>query len=321
MLKPFGSWILLALVGAIGVHAQQRRQPPPPTQPRDMPSSTLQVQLPPPVAETPAPFGIPSPDGHLVQPLNFVSPELSFERNTVKGAPFTADSTIDHIQTLRDGNRLVRRSTARIFRDSEGRTRREHMLEGRVAGSAEGEWAYTITIYDPIALVSYFLDPETRTVRRATLPQGFFTARSPGQNRDGNSAFGILVSSSVARRLPPSGRAGESTAPPVHLTRERLESDFFEGILVEKTRAVFTVAAGEFDNEQPLLITQEQWYSPELQVVVFLSHNDPRFGETIFRLTNIVRGEPESSLFAPPSDYGIVERGVPVPPRRLPHQR
>jgi hypothetical protein len=35
---------------------------------------------------------------------------------------------------------------------------------------------------------------------------------------------------------------------------------------------------------------------------------DPRFGETRFRLTNIVRGEPPAHLFEVPSDFRIEDR-------------
>ena len=36
-------------------------------------------------------------------------------------------------------------------------------------------------------------------------------------------------------------------------------------------------------------------------------HNDPRIGETTYRLTNIVRAEPPRSLFEVPPDYQVNE--------------
>jgi hypothetical protein len=38
-------------------------------------------------------------------------------------------------------------------------------------------------------------------------------------------------------------------------------------------------------------------------VVVSSRRADPRFGETIYRLTNITRTEPDASLFQVPADY------------------
>ena len=43
----------------------------------------------------------------------------------VKNAPFTATATTVVVQTLADGNKLTKIATARISRDSEGRTRSE----------------------------------------------------------------------------------------------------------------------------------------------------------------------------------------------------
>ena len=44
-------------------------------------------------------------------------------------------------------------------------------------------------------------------------------------------------------------------------------------------------------------------------MVVLLKHNDPRFGETVFRLTNVTRTEPSPELFAEPQGYRPDDRG------------
>lgn len=49
----------------------------------------------------------------------------------VKGAPYSAEATTEIIQTFLDGNRIVRRTTASLYRDSRGRTRREVRLDSR----------------------------------------------------------------------------------------------------------------------------------------------------------------------------------------------
>ena len=76
-----------------------------------------------------------------------------------------------------------------------------------------------------------------------------------------------------------------------------------EGVDVEGTRSTFTIAAGEIGNDQPITIVSERWYSPELKVLVMSRQTDPRFGETTYRLTNIVRGEPDPALFEVPADF------------------
>ncbi|HUR98651.1 MAG TPA: hypothetical protein VMZ26_11355, partial [Pyrinomonadaceae bacterium] len=56
----------------------------------------------------------------------------------------------------------------------------------------------------------------------------------------------------------------------------------------------------------PIEITYEKWYSKDLQMVVMSKHNDPRYGEQTYRLTNIVRNEPDPSLFTLPNGYKLV---------------
>jgi hypothetical protein len=38
--------------------------------------------------------------------------------------------------------------------------------------------------------------------------------------------------------------------------------------------------------------------------------SDPRFGETVYRLTNIQRTEPPASLFELPSDYTVNDMSI-----------
>jgi len=79
-----------------------------------------------------------------------------------------------------------------------------------------------------------------------------------------------------------------------------------EGIEAEGTRTITTIPADAIGNERPIEITYEKWYSKELQLVVMSKHNDPRFGEQTYRLTNIVRSEPDSSLFTVPNGYKLI---------------
>ena len=55
----------------------------------------------------------------------------------------------------------------------------------------------------------------------------------------------------------------------------------------------------------------ERWYSPELKVVVESKRTDPRNGEVLYRLVNVVRVEPAADLFQVPPDYTVVERARP----------
>jgi hypothetical protein len=85
---------------------------------------------------------------------------------------------------------------------------------------------------------------------------------------------------------------------------------------VHGTRTTTTIPAGEIGNQAPIHIVSERWYSPELRVVVASRRSDPRFGETNYRLENLVRSEPPAELFQVPGDFTIETGkpfGVPVP--------
>jgi membrane-associated protease RseP (regulator of RpoE activity) len=78
---------------------------------------------------------------------------------TVKGAPYSATETIENTQTLADGTRIDHTTQTMIYRDTEGRMRRET--------------PDSIDILDPVANTSYLLDPKTQTARQ--MPLGLAT--------------------------------------------------------------------------------------------------------------------------------------------------
>jgi hypothetical protein len=89
-------------------------------------------------------------------------PRLAVESTVTKGAPYSAEAVTEFQQVLSDGNRISRRTVVRIYRDSEGRTRREQTNR-----SADGKESVSISIVDPVAQASFTLDPESRTAYRS----------------------------------------------------------------------------------------------------------------------------------------------------------
>src|SRR6266511_3206115 len=61
--------------------------------------------------------------------LSILSPEMRFDGKVVKGAPYSATAITESVQTLSNGARITHKTTASIYRDSEGRTRREMTLD------------------------------------------------------------------------------------------------------------------------------------------------------------------------------------------------
>lgn len=101
----------------------------------------------------------------------------------------------------------------------------------------------------------------------------------------------------------------ESTAHLGKGVTTQLGEKHFDGVRAEGKSTVWTIPAGKIGNRNPINVTSESWYSPELQVTVHSRYHDPRTGETVYRLANIRRNEPSADLFKVPEDYKVKSRG------------
>jgi len=385
--------------------------------------------------------------------VKFLEARFAFDK-LVKAAPYSATAVTETTQTLSDGNQIIRKSEVRLYRDSEGRTRREQTLEGVKNWPAAGDPPRMIFINDPIGGYNYVLDPSRRTVRKTggaikpvpaiTNEKGsalekldmtlkkMATKQEPGVDerprkigreddskkpeprrliKSSNTLTGISCDNSIrevvenldevlkgilrpdydaaakaagargsvrvrfvigetgaveslnieegsspfkeptlaaikqlrfrplmrdgkptrnqgtitfrftlpsaeeatprgativqpAKRAPAAIAAEKSTLPK---KTESLGKQVIEGVEAVGARSTLTIPAGEIGNRLPIEIVDERWYSPELQVLVMSKHHDPRSGETIYRLTNINRAEPDRSLFEVPLDFTLTE--------------
>ena len=104
--------------------------------------------------------------------------------------------------------------------------------------------------------------------------------------------------------LPPPGIALQKNFDVdehAQVATEDLGSQTMEGVLVNGVRTTRTIAAGQIGNDRPISIVTEVWTSPELKTIVYSKRSDPRMGEQTFQLKNVVRGEPDASLFTVPA--------------------
>lgn len=257
----------------------------------------------------------PPPHGDFL----FISSEMSNDGKLVKGAPYSAQAVTESTHILGDGNRIVHKSTSAIYRDREGRTRREHSLKAIGALAADGEQSQTIFISDPVSGNSYALDTRAQTANKMP-PLRFKFKMNPRP----------VVAPTGVPDGPPPPSPGERIEfqREIHLEKggphggvvmewhgtrdgkakkESLGKQSIEGVEAEGSRSTVIIPAGEIGNERPIEIVSERWYSAELQAVVMTRHSDPRFGETTYRLTNISRTEPARSLFEIPAGYTVKE--------------
>ena len=84
---------------------------------------------------------------------------------------------------------------------------------------------------------------------------------------------------------------------------EELGTRDFEGVAAEGTRKITTIPAGAIGNDRPIEVVYERWFSKDLGLVVYSKNTDPRFGEQTYKMTNIMRSEPNPSLFSVPTHY------------------
>lgn len=223
----------------------------------------------------------------------------------VKGAPYSAVEVTESTQVLGDGTRIHREERTSVYRDSEGRLRRETPDQ--------------ITIWDPVANASYSLDPKAQTVRKLPLGMG---GRGGFVRFGGAQTFEYRTnppdSQEAARVLKTQIGAIELAAGPKVFVKEieerrtgksePLGRRTIEGVNAEGTRMTSTIEAGAIGNDRPIQSVSESWYSAELQTLIKSVHTDPRTGEETFQLTNISRVEQPGYLFQIPAGYQAAER-------------
>jgi hypothetical protein len=256
------------------------------------------------------------------QMVGEVRSRMAVEARVTPGKPYSADAITESIQVLADGNRIIRKSTARMYRDGEGRTRREQINDSGVVES--------ISIVDPVARTSFVLQPESRTAYHGGVAvmsmkmleeqAQFKRSAETVAMADRAKAEGALVEleKKVEQQValprspaPTHGRRGRlAPAAAGETVREELGTQTVEGVAATGTRTTTTIAAGAIGNLQPIKVVSEQWFSTDLLVLLLTKHSDPRSGETTYRLVNIVRAEPDRSLFTVPADYTVKGSGI-----------
>jgi hypothetical protein len=244
----------------------------------------------------------------------------------VKGAPYSATITNESVQTLADGNRIVQTSSGSTARDSQGRTRQDFALPA-IGNLSAAEAPRLVFIQDPVAQTSYTLNFAEKTAQKLPMPPPL----PPPSGAGGGVPEGVTFSAQTAGPAP-----GLDAAGPVHVTSgaavgpgdgpisamtfhkliaegqgqattEDLGTQTMEGVIVTGVRTTRTIPAGAIGNDKPIVIVTEVWTSPDLKTIVSSKRSDPRMGEQTFKLTNLVRAEPDASLFTVPPDFKLAD--------------
>ena len=212
--------------------------------------------------------------------LNFPTPGMQFQ----------AEATMHSTQHLGDGTVIVKELHIVLARDDQGRFCFEsHSIQP--ANHIESH-----IVLDPVSKRELSWGTQSKTVM----------------------SFPIRANSHITVSALPRERDAPSTLPAdaKRVTNEDLGSKTIAGIPVVGTRTVTTIAAGNIGNSQEIVIRHEQWTSPDLQLIVAESDDNP-FGETrSYEITSFERSAPPETLFQAPENIPLQARTL--PPAGLP---
>jgi hypothetical protein len=175
-------------------------------------------------------------------------PGMRFEGEAVKDSPYSAEAITESTQTLADGNRIRRENRSLIYRDSQGRTRREESI------NAIGPWSTdtqekTIFINDPVAGTHYVLNPNDHTGQQLPVPMlADHIQMAPGEGP-----------ARVAKRVDMRREAGvasgvistKSMAAPGETKEEDLGTRSIEGVTAVGTKMTTTIPAKQMGGGRP----------------------------------------------------------------------
>lgn len=246
--------------------------------------------------------------------FSFTSDEME---RTIKNAPFTAQAVTTTTQVLGDGNRIVQTSETNLARDGEGRSRREMSIDKLGPWATDGT-THIVLIRDPVAGVAYQISPDGKTAMKTPMMAApdadRLAAKMKAADAETKARMKTEAGHTMTQAMSLSARddgevggfnviiGGMEEGP---AKKEALGDQNIEGVRATGTRETRTIAAGKIGNERPIEIVSETWYSPDLQMVVQSRRSDPRLGETIYRLTNIIQGEPDPGLFQLPAGVTV----------------
>jgi hypothetical protein len=199
------------------------------------------------------------------------------------GRPFSARSTTEWTRSLEDGTIVTTHLGTVVSRDGQGRIYRERHSFVPV-NSNQPSPLQAIRIFDPL------------THSETLCPVATHLCEVKGYH----------APTSFSPMPPGTFDNGKRT-----LVRESIGNDVIDGINVVGTRETLTIAAGVVGNSQPLVITREFWYSPDLQVNLLITRKDPREGTQVVRASEISRAEPDPALFKIPAGFSV--RSAPPP--------
>jgi hypothetical protein len=194
---------------------------------------------------------------------------------SVPNAPFTAKVVVTWDQPLVGGGTISRKYYTFVARDSHGRVRRETRDFVSADSSAEPPLR-TFTIVDPVAATRASCAVVTMTCTTSE-----FHPR-------------ISLAADSEDALPFDERS---------LHRVSLGEQTIDALVVKGTRETVSAVTGSNGSDRVVVSHRDLWYSPDLQMDLSVVRSNPQMGQITLTVTDLVRGEPDSSWLTVPSGY------------------
>ena len=232
-------------------------------------------------------------EGPSTHAVGYVSNFVRDAPRVITNAPYTAVGTTESLATLGAWGKTTNTVKIRYLRDGQGRTR-----------ATQDE---VIRIDDPVGGERYMLFPNEKSMFVLPFADPVSAVVQPPL------AAPLPTEASLQRFLKEfGGDSARAPGEPAAKTRA-LGRKAFDGISAVGERRTFTVPG----KDAPIRIESEQWFSPELGVVVMNAISvwvSPKANMKVTYRLQITRGEPDPAELRVPDDYKV--RESPVIPRQ-----
>lgn len=235
-----------------------------------------------------------------------------------KNTPFSADESGETVRILPDGNRIVQSWTGKMARNSQGRIRRD-ITSGQAGEGFARPLVFGGGIASPAVVALGTGDGKHVFTTKFDAEMGAVSRAAVAGTPDGSGVTIVTTGNDEAKRVVLSKieatvagegvrLGGDAEAIRVMLPKSAQDGKFqtskeslgtrdFGGVQADGVRLTTTFAPGAVGNERDIVVTSETWWSKELGVLVYSKRTDPRTGEQTYQMSNIVRSEPDPSLF------------------------
>jgi len=200
---------------------------------------------------------------------------------TIVNAPYSAQMVTEHQQKLADGNQIVDRQTSMSYRDNAGRSRQESLdSKGEPSAAPTG-------------------------IGQRKRADGDGSAKIRIETRQGPMADAGAMRDMKMRMAPLAASMFGDKKWMGQTDGKKLGMREIGGVQAEGTMHSYEIPAGQIGNRNPIVVTDESWYAPHLQITVYTKHSDPRSGDVEFRVEKLKREQPPATLFTVPADHKV----------------